>query len=356
VFAVVLAGGAGTRLWPAARPDRPKQFLPLLGRESLFQQALRRVVPLVGRSRVLVVAGARHAAWVRRQAPDVPPGRILLEEIGRNTAASIALAALWITQHHGDAIMVVLPSDHWIHPATAFRSTLRAGIDAVRRTGRMLTIGVEARSAEAGFGYILPAGTAGGRGARRVARFIEKPDFERARRLARSGRYLWNSGIFVWRATTILERLGRHVPAVTRPLERWVARRRRSSWRIPGAVLRRVPAEPIDRAVLERSRDLLVVRAGFRWSDLGNWSSLGVRLRKDRDGNAAIGRLESAGASGCVAVNRGGVTALVGVRDLVVVREGSAVLVGSLGAAQRVREIARRVAAARRRRIGWARP
>ena len=340
---MILAGGAGTRLWPAARPDRPKQFLNLIGSRSLFQQAYQRLAPLVRDGDVLVVTGARHAGWIRRQAPSITASRILVEEIGRNTAVSIALAALWIRKSHGDAIMVVLPSDHWIASVAAFRSTLRTGIEAVRRTGRLVTIGIPARTPEPGFGYILPARAAGGRGLQRVARFVEKPDIGRARRMVRSGRYLWNSGIFIWRATTILEQLRRHLPAVVRPLESWAARRRRPSWKVPAALLRRLPAEPIDRAVLERTGDLLVTRARFRWSDLGNWSSVADLLRKDREGNAAIGGLEARDASGCLAVSRGGLTVLLGVRNLVVVREGAAVLVCTRSAAQRVREIAGRV-------------
>ena len=354
VVGVILAGGAGTRLWPAARPDRPKQFLDLLGRRSLFERTHQRLAPLVAGGDVLIVTGARHAAWVRRQAPSIPQDRVLVEELGRNTAASIALAALWVRERHGDAIMIVLPSDHWIAPEPAFRSTLRTGIAAVRRTGRLLTIGIPARAPEPGFGYILPARAAHGRGVRRVMGFVEKPDPGRARRMVRSGRYLWNSGIFIWRATMILEELRRHRPAVVRLLESWAARHRGGSWRVPAALLLRLPPEPIDRAVLEKTRSLLVIRARFRWSDLGNWPSVGNLLGRDREGNAAIGGLLADDASGCLAVNRGGLTALLGVRDLVVVRDEAVVLVCSRSAAQRVREIAGRVPPDRRhaRRVG----
>ena len=155
-----------------------------------------------------------------------------------------------------------------------------------------------------------------------------------------SGRYLWNSGIFVWRAGTILEELRRHSPAVLGPLESWARRRRAGGWTVPARVLRRVPPLPIDRAVLEKSTRTLVMRAPFRWSDLGNWDALGGILAPDRRDNAGIGRVLGVGSSGCLGVNDGGLTVFVGVRDLVAVRSGHSVLVCDRGAAQRVRDAA----------------
>jgi mannose-1-phosphate guanylyltransferase len=323
-----------------ARPDRPKQFLTLVGRESLFQQAYRRIVPLVGREHVLVVTGAGHAAWVRRQVPSIPAHRVLVEGVGRNTAASVALAAIWTQRRYGDAIMIVLPADHWIEPQAAFRTAIRVGVEAVRRTGRLVTIGVPARGPDPGFGYILPAEGRNVRDARNVRRFVEKPPAAEAERLFRSGRYFWNCGIFVWGASAILERLRRHQPTVVGPLQRWAARRLSQWRRVPGALLRRLPAEPIDRAVLERARDLLVVRARFRWSDLGTWSAVADLLGATRDRNGSIGELRAIDASGCLGVNAGGLTVFMGVRDLVTVREGRVVLVCRRSAAQRVKEVA----------------
>ncbi len=338
---MILAGGAGTRLWPLARASRPKPFLPLLGGKSLFRLTYERVVPLFGPERILVVTGADLAVWVRRQAPEIPRRHLILEGTGRNTAASIALAALWIQAQQGDAVMAVLPSDHWIHPPGAFRSVLRRGIAAARSLGGLLTIGVPARSGDTGFGYIRPGRGAGPRGIRRVERFVEKPGAAMARRMADGGGYLWNSGIFVWRATAILDQLRRHRPGVLRPLAAWARRAPRTTWRVPPEVLRRVSVTPIDRAVLERSADLRVTRGGFRWSDLGNWSALGALLAKDRRGNAGIGRVLSVGASRCLGVNPGGLCAFVGVRDLVVVRSGEVVLVCHSGSAQAVRQAVR---------------
>jgi mannose-1-phosphate guanylyltransferase/mannose-6-phosphate isomerase len=336
---VILAGGHGTRLWPLARPDRPKQFLPLLGKRSLFQDAHDRLRALVGRDRILVVTGRCHVPWVRRQAPSLPTEQVIAEEIGRNTAASVALAALWIRARFGDGVMVVTPSDHFISPASGFRSTLIRGIGAVRRAGALLTIGVRARTPETGFGYIRPGRREVQPGVRRVTRFVEKPARVRAASMVRSGRYLWNTGIFVWRASGILQALHRHAPAVLRPLDAWAARLRPGHWLVPSSLLRQVQGLPIDRAVLERSRDLLVTGSSFQWSDLGNWSALFDLMRLDRSGNGALGRLLTIDASGCLGVNPEGTTVFVGVKDIVAARSGDAVLVCHRDAAQRVREI-----------------
>jgi len=290
----------------------------------------------------VVVAGAAHVGWVRRQTPEIPRDNVILEGIGRNTAASVALAARWARARYGDAVMVVLPADHWIAPGAAFRSTLRRGIGAVQRLGGLLTIGVPALAADSGFGYVRPGGRELLPGVRASREFVEKPPPARARRMVASGRFLWNSGVFVWRATTILKELRRHRPDLARPIEAW-ARRRRGTWRVPAAALRKVPAVPIDRAVLERSRDVLLLRGRFRWTDLGTWAAFRDLLRKDRRGNAGLGGLMAIGSSGCLGVNQDGLSVFVGLDDVVAVRSGEVVLVCRRGAAQRLRDVVARL-------------
>lgn len=344
-YAVLLAGGSGTRLWPLAGPARPKPFLPLVGGRSLFRATYDRIVPLVGRKRVLVVAGKEHARWVRRVAPEIAAEHLLLEEIGRNTAASVTIAALWIRERHGDGLMIVLPSDHWIQPAAAFRGAVRRAARVARRTECLMTIGIPARFPDTGFGYIRPAGRRAGPGVRRVAAFVEKPEAARARRMVRSGGYLWNSGMFVWTAGAILRELQRHRTDVLRPLEAWAGRSGHRTWRVPREVLSKVPPVPIDRAVLESSSRALVLRAPFRWSDLGNWDALGRVLDSDRGGNGGIGRILAVDSTNCLGVNEGGTTVFVGVHDLAAIRSGPDVLICHRKAAQRVRDAARRLRA-----------
>jgi len=309
---------------------------------SLFRLTYERIAPLAGRRGIVVVAGAEHRSWVRRQTPEVAAGRLLLEGMGRNTAASVAAAALWVRARSPDGIMVVLPSDHFITPVGAFLAAIRRAIGAAERDGGLLTIGVPARFPDTGFGYILPSRRLVAPGIHRVLSFVEKPGSARARAMVRSGRYLWNSGIFVWKAKAILEELGRHSPRVLGPLEAWARRRRGGPWRIPAGTLRRVPSLPIDKAVLEKSVRTLVQRATFQWSDLGNWDALGRILPQDRRGNGGLGRVVAVGSSGCLGVSEGGLTVFVGVNDLAAVRSGDVLLVCHRHAVQRVREIAQR--------------
>jgi len=346
-YAIILAGGAGTRLWPLARASRPKPFLPLVQGQSLFRLTYERIAPLTGLRHVVVVAAAEHRSWVRRQAHEVAADRLLLEERGRNTAAAVAAAALWVRARSPNGIMIVLPSDHFITPVAVFRAAMRRAVRAADGGGGLVTIGVPARHPDTGFGYIRPTKRLVAPGIHRVSLFAEKPGAARARAMVRSGRYLWNSGIFVWKAEAILDELGRHAPEVLEPLASWARHRRAGPWRIPARILRRVPSLPIDKAVLEKSTRTLVQRATFRWSDLGNWDALGDILPRDRRGNGGIGRVVAFGSSGCLGVSEGGLTVFVGVSDLAAVRSGDVLLVCHRRSAQQVREIAQRFRAGR---------
>lgn len=340
---MILAGGTGTRLWPLARVSRPKQFLPLFRGRSLFQRTWSRARALTGRDGILVVAGAGHRRWLREQAPALRPADLIVEEIGRNTAPSVVLAALWIRARYGDALMVMLPSDHWISPMSQFLRVVRRGIAAVRETDDLLTIGIRPRWAETGYGYIRPAGGRISPGVQAIATFVEKPSRPAARRLVRSGGSFWNSGIFVWRASRILREVQRHRPDLLKVLEPWARAASRRPWRVPASILRRAPAVPIDRAVLERSDRILMATGTFDWSDLGTWASVFVRLRGGGSRNVGIGQRLSLGSSGCLVVNEDGLTVLVGVRDLIAVRSGDVMLICRRTETQRVREVVDRL-------------
>lgn len=336
-YVVILAGGSGTRLWPLARRRRPKPFLPLFGGRSLFGLTWARARALSGASRVIVVCGEEHAPWVRQQAPGLPADRIIREAEGRNTAPSVALAAHWIRSRGGDPTMIVLAADHWIEPLSRFLTVVRRAVRFARRSDALVTIGIPPRSPDPGFGWIERGTRTSDHGIWRASRFVEKPRAEVARRLYRSSRYLWNSGLFVWRTSSILAELERYEPALERTAAAWA--RAGAQGCVSSAIMRRMPAVPIDRAVLERSSRVFVIRAGFRWSDLGTWIALIDVLNSRPARRASLGDQVRLDAEGCVGFNPGGLTAFVGVSGLMAIRAGDVVLVCRRDGTHRVRDV-----------------
>src|SRR5262245_21666401 len=272
-FAVVMAGGTGTRFWPRSHRRTPKQLLPILSARSMLQETVRRARIVAPPERTLVITTEELAPAVRRQLPEVPSANVIGEPVGRNTAACIGLAAAKVEQEHPGGIMVVLPADHLVEDLPAFGRAVRLAADLAAQE-HLVTIGVRPTRPETGYGYI-EWGTPlrGTRGhAAWAASFTEKPALPKARRYVASGRYLWNSGMFAWRARRILEEMGRLLPTLARCLERirpalGTPRERRTLRRhYPG-----LPSISIDYGILERVRRVAVVRGKFDWSDLGSW-------------------------------------------------------------------------------------
>lgn len=335
-YAVVMAGGSGTRFWPRSRQRTPKQFLPIVGGQSMLRETVARVAPLVGPSRVLIVAARSQARAVRTEVPRLPARNLLAEPVGRNTAAAIALAALVLERRTPGASMVVLPADHAIAAHGVFRADLRLALRVAEETGALVTLGLPPTHPETGYGYIRPAAALPGERGRvaRVAAFIEKPNRRRAEALVAEGRVLWNAGIFAWRAKDVLAELRTHVPAVIGPLEAALGR----GGRALAAAYRRIPSISIDHGVLEHSRRVVVVRARFPWSDVGSWAAVEPFWRSARNGlNTVRGHALPIDSRGCVIDSPERLVALVGVEDLVVVDAGDAVLICRKDRAQDVR-------------------
>jgi len=345
-FAVVMAGGTGTRFWPRSRRRTPKQLLPIGSARSMLQETVRRARAVAPAERTLVLTTRELAPAVRRQLPDIPPGNVIGEPVGRNTAACIGLGALKVEQVDPEGVMVVLPADHLVEGLPAFRRDVRLALDLAEQ-GHLVTIGIPPTGPETGYGYIewrspLP-GTRGR--AAWAASFTEKPTRARAARFVASGRYLWNSGIFAWRARRILDEIERFLPALHRCLGR--IRPALGGAREQQALRRhyaRLPSVSIDYGILERVERVAVVRGRFRWSDLGSWAAMEALWRDgDADGNAVEGPVVAVGARGCVVSARDRLVALCGVDDLVVVEAADAVLVCHKSRAQDVRLIVREI-------------
>jgi len=342
--AVVLAGGSGTRFWPESRIRRSKQFLDLTGAGPMIVETVRRLLPLLPRENVWVVAGEKDAPHLKSRVLGVPSGNILLEPRGRNTAPAVALAVALIEHRDGDAVIAATPADHAVGDAASFRKLLRKGFRIARRTGRFVTLGVAPAHPATGYGYIERGAAYRGRekSVYLVRRFTEKPDLRTARKFLRTGRFYWNSGVFLVRAATYRDRVARFLPPVHRELERAV---RDGGKKTFGERLRRaygrMPSVSVDYGILEKEDGILVMPAAFGWNDIGTWRSLHEFLGAGE--NVTAGNVILSDCRGALVRADRGVVAVIGMENVVVVRNGDAVLVCPRHRSEEVKGIAKEV-------------
>lgn len=342
IWAVLMAGGRGTRFWPASRHSRPKQLLSILGGSPLARQTLERLLPMVPADRILVVTGEDLGPALKALLPEIPPDNFLLEPEGRNTAPCIGWAALHLAKKAGDAVMAVLPSDHLIADPEEFLRVLAAAADWASRGDHLLTLSIRPDRPETGFGYIEAGGRCGeacGLPVLQVLRFREKPDLATAERFLAMGTFFWNSGIFVWKASTLLEALSRYLPEVLQGLQRMQDALKKGNPAEARQAFLDLPSISIDYGVLERSREVYTFLGDFGWNDVGSWASVYELSPKDASGNAYTGEAITLDARGCLVDAPGKLVALVGVQDLILVDGGDALLVCRRDDAQRVREV-----------------
>ena len=340
VRALILAGGSGTRFWPLSRKKNPKQLLALEGDRSLLRDTVERLQPLIPPESVWVCTTAALAEAVRRELPEVPEEQILLEPEGRNTAPAIGWSVRSLPEGARRGVVAVLPADHRVGDPAAFRETLARAGEVVEREDRVMTLGVTPRWAETGYGYLeLEPGTPPD-GVRRVHRFVEKPTPEKAAEFAASGNHLWNAGIFVFRGTTLLDILTRLQPELARGLEEIAAEPHRLA-----ELYARLPSDSIDYAVMEKLDSILTLPLDCGWSDLGSWAALDEVLPRDERGNAGRGDTLAIDAAGNLLFSDAGTITVLGVRDLIVVRTGDAVLVIPKERSQEVKKIVTELAA-----------
>ena len=332
---VILSGGSGTRLWPLSREAFPKQFLPLLGSDSLLQATWKRFP--VGHP--IVIANTEHRFMVAEQlrAAGCRPSAVLLEPVGRNTAPAIALAALEAMREGADPLLLVLPSDHVVRDAEAFRRAVEQAVP-VAESGRLLTFGVVPATPETGYGYIKAVP---GEGVRAVERFVEKPDRDTAQTYVNSGAYFWNSGMFLFRASRYLEELGRYCPGMLAACrDAYEAARRDDDFvRIDQVRFEACPSDSIDYAVMERTEASSVQTLDAGWSDVGSWAALWEVAEQDGDGNAHRGDVITRDCRNVLAWGGGRLIATLGLDDVVVVDTDDTVLVAHRDRVQEVKEI-----------------
>ena len=346
--AVVMAGGSGTRFWPLSRKASPKQFLNLYGDRSLLQQAYDRIHELVGADHVLVVTNDSQVAKTREQLPDLRAENVIGEPCGRDTAACIGLAAALLVKQSPDARMIVLAADHLIRPTTKFHDAVRAAdAHVAAHPDALVTFGIPPTNPSTAYGYLRRAADGStaegphGIAVHRLESYHEKPDAATAERFLASGEYYWNSGIFCWRAATILSEIRRRAPQLHEPLERiaaaWGTGRQEEVF---AAEFEALPKISIDYAVMEHAENVFMVETPFEWDDVGSWLALERVHEPDAQGNVVLGRRHGLGTENCVIVGtENHLIATLGVRDLIIVHTPDVTLVADRKDEQSVKRL-----------------
>ncbi len=327
--ALIMAGGRGERFWPRSRQSLPKQFLSLTDdKKTMLQLTVERILPLVAMEDIFIVTNRGYRELVRAQLPELPEGNILCEPVGKNTAPCIGLGAVHIAKKYGDAVMMVLPSDHLIKYTSLFLNTLSDACEVAEQGGNLVTLGIAPDCPETGYGYIKfqPEQTLGRAFA--VERFVEKPDLETAKAYLASEQYLWNSGMFIWKTSTILDNLQAHLPetyaglckireAIGTPMEEQVLEREFQGFR----------AESIDYGVMEKAQDIYILSGAFGWDDVGSWLAVSRIKRSNELGNVVEGNVVTVDTRDTIIQGGGKLIAAVGLEDMIVVDSEDALLI-----------------------------
>jgi mannose-1-phosphate guanylyltransferase len=354
VYAVILAGGRGTRFWPRSRTRTPKQLLNIVGKDTMLEQTVARLKPLIPAEHIWTVTNAEQAAAVRKQVPAAARKRVLTEPMGRNTAVAIGLAAIHVRHAaRGDALMAVLPADHYISQPQKYREIVYAALDVAREPGRMVVLGIPPTRPETGFGYIERTDESiGVKGfpVYAVRRFTEKPELKLAQEYAATVNYHWNAGMFFWRVSTFLENLKRFLPKTHVALEKLAESiGTRSYERKLRAIYPKLENISVDYAVLEPATRLdgpprvFVIPAEVGWSDIGSWAAVYQLLAKNSGENVLASDGLTLDAEGNFLWSPSKFVAAIGVRDLIVVETPDALLICPRDRAQDVAKIVKRL-------------
>lgn len=331
LYAVIMAGGSGTRLWPRSRKNKPKQLLDIVSSKTMIQETVERLDPLIDGNHMMVVVGESHFKDIDRQLAHIPTENILVEPSGKNTAPCIGLAAIHIKARHDDAVMLVLPSDHLIRKANRFRMIIKAGATVAQREPALLTIGIEPAFPETGYGYIHigeKTFSVQNEDVYRVIGFKEKPTLAVAKRFLKSGDYMWNSGMFIWSVSTILEQIKIHLPDLHEGLMKIEASLGKGSEsKVLEKVYDSITSESIDFGVMEKAQDVLLLKGDFGWNDIGSWAAMEQLWPKDRHGNFLNADVVSIESSGNIIHSTKKLVAVIGLKDIVIIETEDALLV-----------------------------
>jgi len=343
-YFVIMAGGKGERFWPLSTQFVPKPFVSLTGRKTLIELTVdraRRIVPL---EHIFVVLGGEHLPIAKKCLPRLPGENFIIEPVGRDTAPCVGLAAAILQRRDPAAVMVVLPSDHYVPDEAGFTRLIKEAVKVARRGEHLVTIGITPLRPETGYGYIKTAkkiSSSSEADCFEVARYVEKPNLAKARRYIREGGYYWNAGIFVWRSSALLEGLRHHMPLLYKGLAKLMKTLALGRQEKADAVFAGFEKISIDYGLMEKAKNVLMMPAAFGWDDVGTWTSLLRVLPKDQSGNVVRGKTLAVDTTDCVIISDKTPVAALGVSGLVIVASKDGILVCDASKAQEVRQIAK---------------
>ena len=340
VYGVIMAGGGGTRFWPLSRQSEPKQLLNLSGKNLMINETIDRITSVIPKKDIFIVTNKNQVDKMREAtSARIATDHILAEPAARNTAACIGYAAIEIIKKYGDGVMCIFPSDHYIKDEMTFANTLQKAIVVAENTDSLLTIGITPNFPSTGYGYIK-YDKSSTESCYEVVEFKEKPDYDTAKAYVDSGEYAWNSGMFVWRASVILEKFKIHLPSLYADLMVMAeTMNTNKEYDVIDEIYPKLESISIDYGIMEKSQNVKVIPAEFGWSDVGSWDSLGVLYDEDENGNISNGEYLGIDSNNCIVYAKNKLVATVGVSDIVVVETDDAIMVCPKDKAQDVKKI-----------------
>jgi len=342
MYVVIMAGGRGTRFWPRSRTTKPKQLLDIVGEQTMIQQTVERVLPIAAQANILIVTHKNQVDALKQQLPDIPPENIIAEPLGRNTAPCICLAAAIIQKKDPEAVMAVLPADHYIGDPSGYCECILKAVQAAKNRHALVTIGIRPDRPETGYGYIEFDQNSGLETEEiyRVVSYHEKPDTEKANQYLSRGNYLWNSGMFVWPVATILQNIERFLPNIYREVTDASGAFGTSGFTaILTQAYEKIESISIDYGVMEKTESVLTFEGDFGWNDIGSWSAIYDISKKDKNGNVLSGDVIPVDSRELFVYNKHKLTAVVGLANVVVVETDDALLICSKDRVQDVRNV-----------------